>query len=114
MKYIFTQWDLNMRPRIWMEYLEDYNFTLHYHPDKSNVVADALSRKSRGELASVASQEWQKFEIVGQFGLQYNDQAQGALGEFSGYVFPTKQSDRVLGTGHKDIIHQGPDIVGYM
>ena len=46
LKYIFTQWDLNMRQRKWMEYLKDYEFTLHYHPDKVNVVADALSRKS--------------------------------------------------------------------
>ena len=52
LKYIFTQRDLNMRQRRWMEYLEDYDFTLHYHPSKENVVADALSRKSRGVLAS--------------------------------------------------------------
>ena len=57
LKYIFTQRDLNMRQRRWMEYLEDYDFTLHYHPDKVNVVADALNRKSRGVLASVASRE---------------------------------------------------------
>ena len=31
LKYIFTQRDLNMRQRRWMEYLEDYDFTLHYH-----------------------------------------------------------------------------------
>ena len=48
LKYIFTQWDLNMRQRRWMEFLEDYDFTLHYHPCKTNVVADALSQKSRG------------------------------------------------------------------
>ena len=29
LKYIFTQRDLNKRQRRWMEYLEDYNFTLH-------------------------------------------------------------------------------------
>ena len=58
LKYIFTQWDLNMRQRRWMEFLEDYDFTLHYHPGKANVVADALNRKSRGILASVASREW--------------------------------------------------------
>ena len=58
LKYIFTQRDLNMRQRKWMEYLEDYDFTLHYHPSKANVVADALSRKSREVLASVASREW--------------------------------------------------------
>ena len=58
LKYIFTQRDLNMRQRRWMEYLEDYDFILHYHLGKANVVADMLSRKSRGVLASVASREW--------------------------------------------------------
>ena len=43
-----------MRQRRWMGFLEDYDFTLHYHPDKTNVVADALSRKSRGALAGVS------------------------------------------------------------
>ena len=65
LKYIFTQWDLNMRQHRWMEFLEDYNFTFHYHSGKANVVADSLSRKSRGILASVASREWQMLEIVG-------------------------------------------------
>ena len=51
LKYIFTQRDLNMRQCRSMEYLEDYDFTFHYH----TVVVDALSRKSRGVLASVAS-----------------------------------------------------------
>ena len=58
LRYIFTQRDLNMRQSKWMEFLEDYNFTLHYHPGKANVVADALNRKSRGVLANVASREW--------------------------------------------------------
>ena len=57
-KYIFTQWDLNMRHCRWMEFLKDYDFTLHYHHGKANVVVDALSWKSRGVLASVASREW--------------------------------------------------------
>ena len=65
LKYIFTQRDLNMRQRKWMEYLEDYEFTLHYHPSKGNVVADALSRKSQGVLASIASREWRMLKVVG-------------------------------------------------
>ena len=80
MKYIFTQRDLNMRQRRWMEYLEDYDFTLQYHPDKANVVVDVLSQKSREVLASVASLEWLMLETVGQFSLQYNEQTQGVLG----------------------------------
>ena len=69
-----------MRQHRWMEFLEDYDFTLHYYPGKANVVANVLSRKSRGVLASIASREWRMLEIVGQFGLQYNEQAQGTLG----------------------------------
>ena len=80
LKYIFTQLDVNMRQRRWMKFLEDYDFTLHYHPSKANVVADALSQKSQGTLASIASREWQMLETVGQFGLQYSEQAQGTLG----------------------------------
>ena len=80
LKYIFMQRDLNMRQRRWMEFLENYDFTLHYHHDMANVVANALSRKSRGALASIASREWRILETVGQFGLQYSEQAQGMLG----------------------------------
>ena len=43
---------------MWMEYLENYDFTFLYHPDKANVVADALSWESHGVFASVASREW--------------------------------------------------------
>ena len=46
-----------MTQRRWMEFLEDYGFTLHYHLGKANVVVDALSQKSRGALASIASRE---------------------------------------------------------
>ena len=63
-----------------MEFLEDYDFTLHYHLDKENVVADALRQKSRGVLASIASREWQMLKSVGQFRLQYSERAQGTLG----------------------------------
>ena len=82
LKYIFTQWDLNMRQRRWVEYLEDYDFTLHYHPNKANVVADALNPKSQGVLASIASREWQMLEVVGQLRLHHKDHAQGVLVSF--------------------------------
>ena len=48
LKYIFTQPDLNLRQRRWLELVKDYNLEIHYHPGKANVVADALSRKSYG------------------------------------------------------------------
>jgi hypothetical protein len=45
LKYIFTQADLNMRQRRWLELIKYYDPEVHYHPGKGNVVADALSRK---------------------------------------------------------------------
>jgi hypothetical protein len=45
LKYIFTQADLNMRQRRWLELIKYYDLEVHYHPGKANVVADALSRK---------------------------------------------------------------------
>ena len=57
LKYLFSQKDLNLRQRRWMEFLENYDFELHYHPGKANVVADALSQKTVSSLASVAIQE---------------------------------------------------------
>jgi hypothetical protein len=44
LKYLFTQPDLNMRQRRWLELIKDYELEVHYHPGKANVVADALSR----------------------------------------------------------------------
>ena len=72
-KYIFTQRDLNMRQHRWMKYVEDCEFTLYYNPDKANMVADALSRKSQGVLTSIASWEWRMLEVVRQCGLHYRD-----------------------------------------
>ena len=46
LKYIFTQKELNLRKRRWLELIKDYDMKLHYHPGKANVVTDALSRKS--------------------------------------------------------------------
>ncbi|KAK9163611.1 hypothetical protein Syun_004513 [Stephania yunnanensis] len=38
LKYLFTQLELNMRQRRWLEFLKDYDFSLEYHPGKANVV----------------------------------------------------------------------------
>jgi hypothetical protein len=53
LKSIFTQADLNMRQRCWLELIKDYNLEVHYHPGKANVVADALSRKAHCSCLSV-------------------------------------------------------------
>ncbi|WVZ89047.1 hypothetical protein U9M48_035506 [Paspalum notatum var. saurae] len=37
LKYIFTQNELNMRRRRWLELIKDYDLEIHYHPGKANV-----------------------------------------------------------------------------
>ena len=46
LKYIFTQSELNLRQRRWLELIKDYDLEIHYHSGKANVVADALSHKA--------------------------------------------------------------------
>ena len=50
LKYFFTQKDLNMRQRCWLELVKDYDCEILYLPRKANVVVDALSRKGLGQL----------------------------------------------------------------
>jgi hypothetical protein len=43
LKYIFTQSNLNLRQRRWLDLIKDYDLGINYHPEKANVVTDALS-----------------------------------------------------------------------
>jgi len=63
LKYLFDQKELNMRQRMWLEYLKDFDFQLSYHPAKVNVVADALSRKTLHMSALMVKE----LELIEQF-----------------------------------------------
>ncbi|GJW80594.1 putative reverse transcriptase domain-containing protein [Tanacetum coccineum] len=43
----YTNHDLELGARRWLELFSDYDCEIRYHPRKANVVADALSRKER-------------------------------------------------------------------
>ena len=46
LKYLPSQIKLKLRQRRWMKLIKDFDRVIDYHPEKANVVADALSRKS--------------------------------------------------------------------
>jgi hypothetical protein len=57
LKYIFTQADLNIRQRRWLELIKDYDLEVHYHPGNANVVADALSQKAQCNCLTMDSRD---------------------------------------------------------
>ncbi|RVX14880.1 Retrovirus-related Pol polyprotein from transposon 17.6 [Vitis vinifera] len=64
LKYLFSQKELNMRQRRWIELLKDYDCIIQYHPGKANVVANALSKKSVGSLAAIRGCQRQLLEYL--------------------------------------------------
>jgi hypothetical protein len=69
LKYIFTQKDLNLRQRRWLELIKDYDLEIHYHPGKANLVVDALSRKEHvyavivTQLPNELAEDFQKLNL---------------------------------------------------
>ncbi|GJV30567.1 putative nucleotidyltransferase, ribonuclease H [Tanacetum coccineum] len=56
LQHIFSQKELNMRQRCWIELFSDYDCEICYHPGKTNVVVDALSSKERKGLDDMIEQ----------------------------------------------------------
>jgi hypothetical protein len=56
--------NLNLRQRRWLELIKDYDLGINYHPEKANVVADALSRRSHVSQLVVDSMP---FELCKEF-----------------------------------------------
>jgi hypothetical protein len=70
LKYVFTQVNLNLRQRRWLDLIKDYDLGINYHPGKANVVADALSQRSHANhliVKSIPSElcdEFAKLQLV--------------------------------------------------
>ena len=71
LKYLFTQKELNLRQRRWLELINDYDCYIEYHPGKANVVADALSRKSSRQLAYMLTTQKEIFSDLQRMGIEF-------------------------------------------
>ena len=50
---VFTLKELNLRRRRYLEFLKDYDMSVHYHPAKANLVAGSLSKLSMSSVATL-------------------------------------------------------------
>ena len=57
LKYLLTRKELNLRQRRWLKLFKDYDCIKDYHPEKANMVANALSRKTMATLL-IQRSEW--------------------------------------------------------
>jgi hypothetical protein len=62
LKYIFTQSKLNLRQRMWLELIKDYDLGINYNPEKANMVVDALSHRSHVSQLVVDSMSFESCE----------------------------------------------------
>jgi hypothetical protein len=77
LKYIFTQSELNMRQRRWLELIKDYEMEIHYHSGKANVVADALSRKSQVNMMVAHPMTYELAKEFDRLSLRFLNNTQG-------------------------------------
>ena len=52
-QYVFTQKELYLQQRRWLELMKDYDMSVYYHPGKANMVAHDLRRMTMGSVSRV-------------------------------------------------------------
>ncbi|WMV25171.1 hypothetical protein MTR67_018556, partial [Solanum verrucosum] len=88
LKYVFNQKDLNLHQIRWLELLKDYDVSILYHPNKANVVADALSRLSMGSVSHIEDNKKELVRVVhrlARLGVQLVDYTKGGVMVHNGW-----------------------------
>jgi ribonuclease HI len=94
LKYMFTQSNLNLTQRRWLELIKHYHHGINYHPRKANVVADVLSHRSHVSQLVVDSMPFELCEVFDKFNL--------------GIVANTEVMEKEVGSSRLQEIRRGP------
>ena len=96
LKYLFSQKELNLRQRRWVEFLEDYNCTINYHLRKANAVADALNRKA--QVAGLMVRDWSMLKKVS----EWKPRLEGQKVVFENLILKSPLIERIKKAQKKD------------
>lgn len=82
LQYVFSQKELNLQQRRWLELLKDYDVSILFHPGKANIVADALCRISMGDTAHVEERKRElakEMHRLARLGVQLEENNEGGV-----------------------------------
>ena len=100
LKYLLTQKELNLRQRRSLELIKDYELVIEYHPQKANVVVDALSRKSFTTLTHIRVTYMPLLMDMRNLGLNLSYDSYGAL--LASFVVRPSLVDQIRGKQMQD------------
>ena len=79
---MFTQNELNLTQRRWLEFLKDYDMSIHYHPGKANVVVDTISKLYMGSTSHLEEKNKELAKVMHTFaclGVRLMDSTEGEI-----------------------------------
>jgi hypothetical protein len=91
-----------MRQRRWLELIKDYELEIHYHPDKANVVADALSKKTQVNMLDAHPMSYELAKELDRLSLGFLNNTQGVTIELE----PTLEQDIMKGQKDDEKINE--------
>jgi hypothetical protein len=103
LKFIFTQANLNLRQRRWLDLIKDYDLGINYHPGKANVVANTLSRRSHVSQLVVGSMPFELCEEFDKLNLRIVANTEATEMEVSSNLLQEIQKGQVEGEKIQEI-----------